>query len=289
MSNPIFARTEKEARQQQYAGFGNSPMGQQMGQTSAMQGGADYYAQQQTYPGYDQRTAPQGYPMGGERSLTMDDVIMKTFILFALVLAGAGASWFLINDRPDLASPLWMGGMFLGLGIGLVIGFMKKVSVPLIMAYSLVEGVFVGAMSRTLEAWYPGIVMTAVIATLATFGGMLLGYKTGLIKVSSKTRRMFGMVVLGYLAFSLLNIVLQFTGVLEGWGFFSGPYGWLIALFGVGLAAFSLAMDFDAIDHAVAARMPEQYSWLLAHGLIVSLVWLYVEILRLLAILRGND
>ena len=117
---------------------------------------------------------------------------------------------------------------------------------------------------------------------------MLAGYKFGIIKVTSRSRKIFGMAILGYLLFSVVNVVALMFGWTSGWGFGgSGVLGLAISVLGVGLASYSLALDFDNIDQAVRAQMPEKYSWLLAHGLIVSLVWLYLEILRLLA--RARD
>ena len=177
--------------------------------------------------------------------------------------------------------------MFGGLAVGLAIAFMKKVSVPLIVTYAVLEGAFVGAFSRVMEQAYPGIVVTAVLATLCTFAGMFLGYKTGLVKVTNKSRRIFGFAIMGYLLFSLVNVFALFLGLTTGWGFGgSGLLGIGISLLGVGLASYSLAIDFDSIDHAVRVGAPERFSWLLAHGLIVSVVWLYLEIVRLLARMR---
>ena len=117
---------------------------------------------------------------------------------------------------------------------------------------------------------------------------MLAGYRFGIVRVTSRSRRIFNMVIVGYLLFSLVNVVALMFGWTSGWGFGgSGGLGIAISLLGVGLAAYSLALDFDSIQSAVAAQLPERYSWLLAHGLIVSLVWLYLEILRLLA--RARD
>ena len=177
--------------------------------------------------------------------------------------------------------------MLAGLGVGLLIAFKKTISVPLIVLYSLLEGVVVGTISVVFDKYYPGIVATAVIATLCTFAGMFLAWKFNLIRVTDKSRRIFGMAIIGYLLFSLVNVVAAFLGVGSGFGFGgTGPLGIAISVLGVGLASYSLAIDFDSVDRAVAAQLPEKYSWLLAHGLIVTLVWLYLEILRLLARLR---
>jgi uncharacterized YccA/Bax inhibitor family protein len=116
---------------------------------------------------------------------------------------------------------------------------------------------------------------------------MVLGYRTGFIKVTSKSRRIFGMAALGYFLFSLVNVVALMLGWTHGWGFGgSGLLGIGISILGVGLASYSLAVDFDSINNGVRMGAPEKYSWLFAHGLIVSLVWLYIEIVRLLARLR---
>ena len=278
-NNPVFSKFEKQVKQQGYAGFGRQQAPPQQGYTTP----SSYGSPQDLNELYNQRAAG---PVQTGR-LTVDDVVMKTLGLFVLVLASAAASWFLTANSPDLTMPIWIGGMFVGLGIGLAISFMKSVSVPLIVAYSVVEGAFLGAFSRVIEGAYPGIVPTAVIATLATFAGMFVGYKVGLIKVTSRSRRIFGMALMGYALFSLVNVVALLFGWTSGWGFGgSGLLGIGISILGVGLASYSLAVDFDTIDTAVRQQVPEKYSWLLAHGLIVSLVWLYIEIVRLLARLR---
>jgi uncharacterized YccA/Bax inhibitor family protein len=221
------------------------------------------------------------------RRVTLNDVVMKTLGLFTVVILVGAASWFTVAGNPSLSLPLLLGGMFGGLAVGLVIAFKKTISVPLIVLYSVLEGVLVGAISSVFERAWPGVVSTAVIATLCTFAGMFLGWKFGLIRVTDRSRRIFGMAILGYLLFSLVNVAAAFMGVGQGWGFGgTGPIGIGISVLGVGLASYSLAIDFDSVDRAVAAQLPEKYSWLLAHGLIVTLVWLYLEILRLLARLR---
>lgn len=279
-NNPVFSRFEKQVKEQGYAGFGRQqPTAPQQGYPAP--GG--FGTPQDLNELYQQ---PAAGPVQTGR-LTLDDVIVKTIGLFLLTVASAAVSWVLTINSPGLTMPLWIGGMFLGLGIGLAISFMKKVSVPLILLYAVVEGAFIGAFSQVIEGAYPGIVTTAVIATLATFGGMLLGYKVGVVKVTSRSRRIFGMALMGYALFSLVNVVALLAGWTSGWGFGgSGLLGIGISILGVGLAAYSLAVDFDTIDSAVRQQVPEKYSWLLAHGLIVSLIWLYIEIVRLLARLR---
>ncbi len=293
-NNPVFNRIDKQLRQDGYAGFGRQQGGRaqrgaqpQRPQSGFPQPGFGAAQGPMTQEQLDQMyRAPSAGPLQTGR-LTFDDVIIKTLGLFFVVVATAAVTWVLTKGSPGLTMPIWLAGMFGGLAVGLLIAFMKKVSVPLIVGYAVLEGAFVGAFSRVMEQNFHGIVATAVIATLATFAGMFLGYKVGIIKVTSKSRRIFSMAIMGYLLFSLVNVVALLFGWTSGWGFGgSGLLGIGISVLGVGLASYSLAIDFDSVDGAVKAGVPEKYSWLLAHGLIVSLIWLYIEILRLLGRMR---
>jgi len=282
-SNPVFTRIDKQITQGDYAGFDRQASASRMGGGAGVQ---DNLTPQQLQDMYSQGSAGP-VQMG---RLTLDDVVMKTLGLFVIVVTVAAVSWIAVVGQPGLSMPMMLGGMFGSLALGLVIAFKKTISVPLIVLYAVLEGVFVGVISSFFDRMFPGtgIVTTAVIATTTTFAGMFLGWKFGLIKVTDKSRRIFGMAIMGYLLFSLVNVAAAFMGVGAGWGFGgkNGRLGIGISVLGVGLASYSLAIDFDSVDRAVAARLPEKYSWLLAHGLIVSLVWLYLEILRLLARLR---
>ena len=280
-SNPVFSRIDKQIKEGGYVGFDRRPA------SPPMTGGAG--PQDSLNPAHlqDLYNQPSAGPVQTGR-VTLDDVVMKTLGLFSIVLLVGAASWFTVAGNPNLSLPLLLGGMFGGLAVGLVIAFKKSISVPLIVLYSVLEGVLVGTISSVFEQRWPGIVTTAVIATLSTFAGMFLAWKFGVIKVTDRSRRIFGMAILGYLLFSLANVVASFMGVGQGWGFGgNGLLGIGISVLGVGLASYSLAIDFDSVDRAVKAQLPEKYSWLLAHGLIVTLVWLYLEILRLLARMRN--
>jgi len=284
-SNPVFSQVNREI-QQGYAGFGQQRAGQQPGYNPAgMQGVQDRMTSDQLEQMYD---APPAGPIQTGR-VTYDDVVVKTLGLFVVLVAAAAGSWFLTRGNPALLTPFMIGGALLGFGVALAVIFMKTISPPLIVLYALLEGVFLGSFSQVMEQRWPGIVMTAVVATLCTFAGMLAGYRFGIVKVTSRSRRIFGMAMIGYLLYSVVNVVALMFGWTSGWGFnSSGLLGIGISLLGVGLAAYALAIDFDDIGNAVRAGMPEKVSWKLAFGLIVTLVWLYLEILRLLAVLRGN-
>jgi len=286
-SNPVFDRIEKESRQG-YAGFGRS--GAPAQQPTAGMASTDGMTSQQLQDLYNQ---PSAGPVQTKR-LTIDDVVMKTTGLFAIVLVMAVVGWRL---TPSYGIGLILGGIAVTLVLGLVITFKKTISVPLIVTYAVVEGLFVGAISSYYSlAFDPpeqtdvfrGIVAQAVIATLSVFAGTLLAYKTGLIKVTAKFRRIVTMAVIGYAIFSLINLAYAWIGNHAFGIGGTGALGIGISLFAIGLAAAMLAVDFDSIDRAIAAGAPEKYSWLLAHGLIVTIVWLYLEILRLLGRLRSN-
>ena len=280
-ANPAYNRLEQDARSG-YAAFrepGNTTYPQQSYGQPGAPVGQDPLEQM-----YNQ---PSASPVDTGR-VTMDDVIMKTLSLFAIVLVTAAAGWMVAASNPALGFMLWMGGMIGTLVLGLVIAFKKTLSVPLIIGYAALEGLFVGAVSQFFEMRYGGIVSQAVLATLSTFAGMFAAYKFGLIKVTAKFRRIVTMMIFGYVIFAIVNFIFAMvTNTPFGFGG-TGTVGILISLFAVGLASVSLALDFDSIDQAIATGAPQKYSWLLAHGLIVTLVWLYIEFLRLIARFREN-
>lgn len=224
--------------------------------------------------------------------LTYDDVIIKTGGLLALLVAVAAATW-------NLAPGLWPLGAIVGLVLGLVNAFKRNPSPVLITLYTVAQGVFLGGISlafqnMTVDGTSTGtaqpIVLQAVIATFATFGAALFLFKSGRVRVTPKFTRWLLISMVGYLAFSVVNLVMSFFVASDGFGpLRNGPIGILVGLFAVGLAAASLIMDFDAIKRGVEQGAPAKMAWSAAFGLIVTLVWLYLEILRLLAILRGSD
>lgn len=287
-SNPAFNRIEKDAKAG-YAGFGGQGAGATQSAAASQAATAGMTAQQLQ----DLYNQPTAGPVDTRR-VTMDDVIMKTLGLFAIVLVMGAIGWTVAAANQGIGAMLWIGGMIGTLVLGLVIAFKKTLSVPLIVAYAVVEGLFVGAVSQFFAGYFDppntpafeSIVAQAVLATVATFTGMFLAYKFGLIKVTAKFRRIMTMMIFGYAIFAVVNFVYAIaTNTQFGIGG-SGPLGIGISLFAVGLAAFTLALDFDSIERAIASGAPQKYSWLLAHGLIVTLVWLYLEFLRLFARMR---
>ena len=277
-SNPVFSRIERET-ERGYAGFGDR--GPQPPPPASGWPSSGQMTDRQLQDLYE-RPAASAVQTG---RLTLDDVVMKTAGLFTLMLVFAAVGWVL---TPQVGPVLLLGGIALTLVLGFAIALKKTISVPLIVVYAVVEGLLVGSISAIYATRYEGIVTQAVLATLSVFAGMLLAYKVGLIKVTARFRRMVTMAIFGYMIFALVNLGYALvTNSAFGIGGTS-PLGIGISIFAVGLASFSLALDFDAIERAIAAGAPQRYSWLLAHGLIVTLVWLYLEILRLLGRARSN-
>ena len=215
--------------------------------------------------------------------MTMDDVVMKTGLMFAVLLPVAALNFY-------LASPLLtFGGLIVGLVLGLVVSFKQSTNAALILTYAGMEGLFVGGISRFFEEGWSGIVGQAVLGTLSVFGIALFAYKSGRVRVTPKFQRTVLIAMGGYLVFCLVNLVLQFAGVGGEFGLRSGWLGIAIGLFAITLAAAMLVLDFDFAEQGVKNGIPARYSWLAAFGLVVTLVWLYIEMLRLIAILRGSD
>jgi uncharacterized YccA/Bax inhibitor family protein len=223
------------------------------------------------------------------KRLTYDDVIIKTGGLLALLIVVAAATW-------NFAPGLWPIGMIVGLVLGLVNAFKKQPSPALIVAYTVAEGVFLGGISLAFGSMAEvngtapsALVLQAIVATMATFAAALFLFKSGKVRVTPKFTRWLLIAMVGYLVFSLVNVVLTWTGVVEGWGLRGGVLGIAVGLFAVGLAAASLIVDFDAIKRGVEQGVPAKFAWTAAFGLIVTLVWLYLEFLRLLAIFQSSD
>lgn len=271
---------------QQYGQAGYGQYGQQAG-----------YGQPQVSPdrlaGLEQQYAAPSATNVDRGRMTYDDVIVRTALIFAVILGVGAVSWLLVSNPATAA--LGFVAMIVGalgaLALGLVNSFKKEPSAALVLTYGAFEGMFLGALSGVMEMAYPGIVMQAVLGTLGVFGFMLGAYRFG-FRLSGRAKRILLFAVGGYALFSLINFGLQLTGLTSGqWGLRSIeiagiPVGIFIGLFAVVLAAFCLAADFEYIEQGVRHGLPKQYAWAGAFGLVVTLVWLYVEILRLLSYFR---
>jgi uncharacterized YccA/Bax inhibitor family protein len=217
--------------------------------------------------------------------MSIDDVVIRTASLFATLLVTGAITFELISPQNF---GLVIVAAIVGLVLSLVVSFSKTIRPVLMFAYAAVEGVFVGGISLAFNTAYPNIVIQAVLGTVAAFGAMLALYSFKVIRVTPKFQRVLIIAGVGYLVFALLNLLLSSLNVIPS-VYSVGGLGLLVSAFGVGLAALYLVLDFDFINQGIANGLPRQYAWTAAFGLVTTLVWLYVEVLRLLAILRGNN
>ena len=222
--------------------------------------------------------------------LTINDVIIKTLMVFAVVVVFAFIGWNLAYSFPLIVLP----ALIIATVLGFVIAFRKQVSPALVLIYAVFEGLMLGAISNWYNAYaessnYQGIVLQAVIATMTTFGVMLVLYLTGIVKVNKKFMGIMMVAGVTYLVIALASLVASLFGVGGGWGFYGiSGIGLLVCVFGVLIASFFLMLDFEAIKQGIANGAPERESWRMAFGLLVTLVWIYLEFLRLIAIFTRN-
>jgi uncharacterized YccA/Bax inhibitor family protein len=215
--------------------------------------------------------------------MTVEDVTVRTAILLATLMATGAATWYL--DLEALAFP----AAILALVLGLVISFKQVTNPVAILAYAALEGVFLGGISKLFDAAYNGIVVQAIVGTLGVAAVMLFLYSSGKIRVTPQFTKMVIGATAGYMVLLLVNLVASFF-TSGGLGLFNGGLLSIgIAAFAIGLASMNLVLDFDFIQKGAQQGLPEKYGWLAAFGLVVTLVWLYIEILRLLSYLRGSD
>jgi uncharacterized YccA/Bax inhibitor family protein len=244
---------------------------------------------------------PGGSPTHTERGqgrMTLDTVIEKTAITLGALVAAAAVAWVIIGDLEAVSGPSLQKAYLLSLvgGLGgfvlsMVNSFKKVVSPALVLVYAALEGLFVGAFSKLVVVYVggdPSIIFGAVLGTVAAFAGTLAAYKFFNIQVNDRFRKVVVASMFGFVAVALLDFVLSFFGASFGFNGF-GTMGLISSIIGVVIAVFMLILDFDYVERGVAAGIPERESWRAAFGLTVTLVWLYIELLRILAILRGND
>lgn len=218
--------------------------------------------------------------------MTVEDTVAKTALLFVILLAGAAVGWFI----PALMWP----GLIVGFILGMVNSFKKQPSAALILLYGAAEGLFVGGISAIFEQMWGGVVFQAVLATLVVFGVTLALFASGKVRASAKMTKIVLIAMVGYAIFAMVNLGLMFFGGVSSnlaFGLYSQkvfgiPLGIIIGIFAVLMAAYSLVLDFDFIKQGVANRAPRKLGWYGAFGLMVTLVWLYIEFLRMFALAR---
>ena len=216
--------------------------------------------------------------------MTIEDVVAKTGFLFAILVVVGAIAW-----GANLGQGALLIGFLGGFVLAMVISFSKTIKPGLVVAYAALQGLALGTISKYYETFYPGIVSQAVIGTIAAFAGVLFMYRSGRLRATPQFTRAVMGAAIGYFILGLVSLVASFFGVGQGYGFYGvSGLGLLLAVAGVALASFFLVLDFDQIEKGVAAGVPEKESWRASFGLMVTIVWLYLEVLRLLSILRND-
>lgn len=285
-----FAENNQQQGGQQYGQQGQNPYGG-MGNMAAAQGGVQTAAYHQGM----QNSANYGQAGASDRPMTVDDVVAKTGITLGIIVVLAVVNYFISASNPTVGTLLTFVGAIGGLITVLVSTFGKKYGSPVVtIVYALFEGLFVGGISYvfanvTVSGVAAGAMIgQAVLGTIGVFVGMLFVYKTGAIRVTPKFTRFMVAALIGVLVLALGNLVFGlFTGsagpLRDG-----GPLAIIFSVVCIGLAAFSFLLDFDQADKMVRAGVPSKMAWGVALGLAVTLVWLYIEILRLLSYLQRD-
>ncbi|NUP63221.1 MAG: Bax inhibitor-1/YccA family protein [Nonomuraea sp.] len=259
--NPVFSKTR-----QQHAGWaGPAPS-------------PDTLRNMYDAPSY----APPAPP--AHRAMTLDDVVVKSFLTLGALVVAAAAAWVL-NVPPAVA----IGAAVVALILGLIASFTQSTNPALILGYAVFEGVFLGKISQVFEGNIRGIVLQAVLGTAFAFGAVLTVYALRVIRVTPKLVRYGIAAAIAAVGLILVNFIVGiFNGV--GLGLRSdSPIGWVFSIAMILIGCFFLLLDFDSIEQGVRQGAPEKFAWQCAFGLTLSLVWIYLEVLRFISYFTGDD
>lgn len=328
MANPVMNSIVKDWSTQQAtpAGYpampGYQPASQQApnpygGSTNPYAQGGAGNAAQNTYP------APQGAPVCGvpqgqqgtyadsmasyeammnapaadavdRGTMTFDDVVVKSIMCFGLLLVGATAGWMTGIVAMGLALVLFFASCAVTAGLALFIQFSKKIRPGAIVTYSLIEGFSLGVISYTFEAFFPGIVISAVLATLVVIGTTLAAFMLGFVRNSSTLTRVAGIGSVAFFFYYLVTFALSVTGMVDmravnSTTVFGIPLGVIIAVLAVFIGVLCLVRDFDAVKVGAASNVPVKYAWLCTFAIMTDVIWIYLEILRILSYLMRRN
>lgn len=224
----------------------------------------------------------------GDAPMTLKGTINKSLMLIGILIITASFTWNMATTNPSQAGALMLGGMIGGLIVGLIVIFKSELAPKLAWLYAALEGLFLGGVSAKYAAIYEGIVFQAVGLTMLTLALMLLLYRYEIIKVTEKFRSTIIAATMGIVVFYVLTWILGMFGVNIPGVFDGGLMSIGISLFIVVIAALNLLLDFDMIEKGIEAKAPSYFEWYAGFSLLITLVWLYVELLRLLSYL-SND
>jgi uncharacterized YccA/Bax inhibitor family protein len=230
-----------------------------------------------------------GYAINSEEVMTIQGTVNKSLILVALVIIGASYTWKLMLDQSASMMIFVIGGAIGGLITALITVFKKTWAPYTAPLYAVLEGLFLGGISAMFNASFPGIVIQAVALTFGTLFALLFAYKSGLIKVTENFRLGVVAATGGIAIVYFLSFILGMFGINIGFMHSNGPVGIIISLVIVVVAALNLVLDFDFIESGAKQGAPKYMEWYASFGLMVTLVWLYLEMLRLLSKLSSRN
>jgi uncharacterized YccA/Bax inhibitor family protein len=294
-SNPVFSR-RGFSRDNGYAGFNAAPQagGPAVGtQANPYAQGGNPYAQnpyaQNPYAQQDlQHGAPPQAPVSTGR-MTMDDVVMRSAMTLGTVTVGAILAWALLPVS-STSYGLAIGAALVAFVLAMVQSFKRTASPALILGYAAFEGVFLGVVSEMYNSRWSGAPFQAVLGTMAVSGATLLVYKAGWVRVTARYARIGMTIAIAFVVVMAVNLLLVVFGVAGDGGLRSmGPLGAIVGILAILIGAFFLTLDFKQIEDGIAYGAPKEEAWLAAFGLTMTLVWIYVEMLRLVAIFSGDD
>ncbi|MCA1223258.1 Bax inhibitor-1/YccA family protein [Streptomyces sp. 8L] len=285
-SNPVFSRrgfTRDTGAGAGYAGFNTAPRA-----GGAAVGTNPYATNPYAADPYGRQAAA-----GRSGAMTMDDVVSRTALTLGTVVVTAVLSWLLLPvDAANVnrSYGIAVGAAVVALVLGLIQSFKRKPTPALILAYAAFEGIFLGVLSSVVSTYIAsGVVVQAVLGTMAVFAGTLLAYKMRWIRVTRRFYRFVMAAAMGFLILMAVNLLFSLFTHGDGLGFRSGGLGIAFGIVGILLGACFLALDFKQVEDGVSYGAPREESWLAAFGLTMTLVWIYLEILRVLSILQNNN
>ncbi|MGW3630490.1 Bax inhibitor-1/YccA family protein [Streptomyces sp. NPDC005122] len=285
-SNPVFSR-RGFSRDNGYAGFNAAPQagGPAVGTQAnpyAQQGGNPYAQNPYAQQGQQYGAPPQAPATTGR--MTMDDVVMRSAMTLGTVTVGAVLAWALLPVS-STSYGLAIGSALVAFVLAMVQSFKRKATPALILGYAAFEGVFLGVISEMYNERWSGAPFQAVLGTMAVAGATLLVYKAGWIRVTARYARIGMAIAIAFVVVMAVNLLLVAFGVAGDGGLRSmGPLGAIVGILAILIGAFFLTLDFKQIEDGIAYGAPREEAWLAAFGLTMTLVWIYVEMLRLVAI-----
>lgn len=289
--NPYAGATNPYGTQQGVDYSGQPIYGAPQGNPSAYPAPSGYEEQMASYEAMMNAPAADAVDRG---TMTYDDVVVKSLMCFGLLLVGAVAGWMSGMVAIGAAMLVALAACVVTIGLAVFIQFSKKVRPGAIVAYSLVEGFVLGALSCAFEMRYPGIVVSAVLATLVVIGVTLGAFTMGFVRNSSTLTRVAGIGSFAFFSYYLFSFALSLTGfvnmrAVNNITLFGIPLGLIIGVLAVFIGVLCLVRDFDAVKVGVANNVPEKYSWLCTFAIMTDVIWIYLEILKILSYFMRRD